>query len=234
MTEQDGPGIKPLVATDVACVQFRGNRLHVLLIRRKNPPFQGNWAFPGGFVEENESLRTAAERELREETGVTGSGLQQFYTAGDPGRDPRGRVITICFCALLPPGPVQLCAETDASEARWFPVQEPPSLAFDHHQVLSKLQKHLKEQFLVGLDAFDLLPEPFELGELYALLGDVYEEGVSKSSFEEQVNALPYLKLDQTTDGGMQKYTVQEEGEGMGPGICFWNRGVATLQNDPN
>ncbi|MHB2019296.1 MAG: NUDIX domain-containing protein, partial [Candidatus Xenobia bacterium] len=102
-----------------------GRQLQALLIERKYPPFEGNWALPGGFVLPEESLEEAARRELEEETGVTDVYLEQLFTFGDVGRDPRGRVITVAWFALIA-ADRRLHATTDASRAAWFSVSELP------------------------------------------------------------------------------------------------------------
>ena len=117
------------VTVDVVIFTIRDGALHVLLVRRAAPPFAGRHAIPGGFVHEAESLEAAARRELAEETGVHDVYLEQLYTFGDPGRDPRGRVITVAYFALIASDETPLRAGTDAAEARWFPVARVPPLA---------------------------------------------------------------------------------------------------------
>ena len=108
----------------------------VLLVQRHNEPFQGSWALPGGFVEEMEPLEDAARRELREETGVEVSELTQVMTVGEPGRDPRGWTVSVVYLARLDPKSVKLAAGDDAADARWFPLDALPELAFDHRMIL--------------------------------------------------------------------------------------------------
>src|SRR5262249_30050894 len=120
------------VTVDVVIFTIRAGALHVLLVRRARPPFARRHAIPGGFVDEGESLEAAARRELAEETGLRDVYLEQLYTFGDPGRDPRGHVVTVAYFALIASDPTPLHAGTDAAEAGWFPVGALPSLAFDH------------------------------------------------------------------------------------------------------
>src|SRR5258708_27601294 len=126
---------KLLVTVDIVLFTIRDRRLHLLLIRRLAKPFENRYALPGGFVREEESLDAAAIRELREETGVEQVYLEQLYTFGDPTRDPRGRVITVAYYALVP-DTLALRAGTDASDAAWFEATELPVLAFDHRKIV--------------------------------------------------------------------------------------------------
>src|SRR5262245_16512107 len=116
------------VAVDLVIFTVRDGVLQVLLIERGIPPYKGQWALPGGFVRERETLEEAARRELQEETGLDDVYLEQLYTFGDPDRDPRGRTIAVAYYALTPPAPVQ--ASSDAATAAWHPAARPPRLAF--------------------------------------------------------------------------------------------------------
>ena len=131
----------PAVSVDIVLFNRSGNRIEVLLIKRKHPPFEGRWAFPGGFVDPNEPLEDAAQRELLEETGITGITLDQFRAFGDPGRDPRGHNVSIVFTAVLDDKPIAVAAD-DAADARWLSARRPPRLAFDHNEILRLALKH--------------------------------------------------------------------------------------------
>jgi 8-oxo-dGTP diphosphatase len=129
----------PRVTVDVVVVASLRGKPEVLLIRRENPPFQGHWALPGGFVEPYEPLERAARRELWEETGVEPEHLEQMYTFGDPGRDPRGWTVSVAYLALLSGEEAQALhpqAGSDASAVSWFGLDDLPPLAFDHAQIL--------------------------------------------------------------------------------------------------
>lgn len=136
---------RPALTVDVAIVT-REAQSRVLLIRRQKEPFAGSWALPGGFVDENEKLGDAARRELVEETGVSGANLEQLYTAGDPGRDPRGWVVSVAYLAQVDPGAVKPVAADDAGEVGWFPLDELPSLAFDHAMLLERARARLRDR----------------------------------------------------------------------------------------
>jgi 8-oxo-dGTP diphosphatase len=133
------------VTVDLVLVT-REKRPRVLLIRRKQEPFAGKWALPGGFVDENEPLETAARRELREETGLHVDELQQMHTFGDPGRDPRGWTISVAYLARVDAAVLQPRADDDAAEVGWHNLRHPPPLAFDHAQILAWVRGWLKER----------------------------------------------------------------------------------------
>lgn len=134
---------RPALSVDIVVFHSEGDRLQVLLVRRGQPPFAGCWALPGGFVGIDESLDDAARRELEEETGVRQAEVRQFYAYGDPDRDPRGRVVTVAYYALIP-GKVPVQGGDDAAEARWFAVDDLPELAFDHAQIIHDALQHLR------------------------------------------------------------------------------------------
>jgi 8-oxo-dGTP diphosphatase len=138
---------RPSVTVDVVMVAPFEGRLRVVLIRRRNPPFAGCWALPGGFVEPNEPLEAAARRELWEETGAEPAHLEQLYTFGDPGRDPRGWTITVAYLALLGEDDGrawQPQAGSDAGEVGWFDLDDLPPLAFDHADILAHAARRVR------------------------------------------------------------------------------------------
>jgi len=135
---------RPAVTADSLIFGYMNQSLHVLLIERGNEPFKGKWAFPGGFIDENETIEDCAARELIEETGLEGITLEQFYTFSDPDRDPRGRTISVAFLAYIDIEDFQPKAGDDAAKIQWFPVNALPELAFDHDQVLIKALETLE------------------------------------------------------------------------------------------
>ena len=136
---------RPALTVDLVLVT-REARPRVLLIRRKHDPFAGSWAFPGGFVDENEKLIDAARRELKEETGVEVPDIEQLYTAGDPGRDPRGWTVSVAYLARVDPALLTPVAADDAEAVGWFPVDEPPPLAFDHAMILARARGRIVDR----------------------------------------------------------------------------------------
>ena len=138
---------RPALAVDVVVFQSKNDQLRVLLIQRAQSPFEGSWALPGGFVGMQESLESAAARELAEKTGLEGCDLEQFHTYGDPLRDPRGRVVSVAYYAILPPEtPIFIREGGDAKLARWFPLADLPELAFDHCQMIQNAYFHVRNR----------------------------------------------------------------------------------------
>lgn len=136
------PFPRPSVTADVACFAEEDGGTYLLLIQRNHDPYAGRWALPGGFVDENEALEAAARRELEEETKLTVGEIEQFGAYGDPGRDPRGHTVTVAYIARLS-GRVEVTGSDDAASAEWFPIDELPSLAFDHDRVIADAIRRL-------------------------------------------------------------------------------------------
>ena len=177
---------KLLVTVDIVLFTIRERHLHVLLIRRLAKPFENRFALPGGFVREEESIEDAAIRELREETGVEKVYLEQLYTFGDPKRDPRGRVITVAYYALVPHTQA-LHAGTDAADAAWFPVAELPSLAFDHRKIVEYAHQRIRNKLDYTNVGFELLPSKFTLSELQVVHEAILGENLDKRNFRRKV-----------------------------------------------
>ena len=136
---------RPMVAADAAVFGFFAGKVKLLLVNRRNEPFKGKWALPGGFVDIDEELEDAVARELAEETGLRGVRLEQMHTFGRCGRDPRGRVITVTFMGIVTEGEPKVQAGDDAAKARWFDIEKlPKDLAFDHSKVVRFAIEKLK------------------------------------------------------------------------------------------
>jgi len=188
----------PRPALTVDCVVFgldESQQLKVLLIQRSNEPFAGYWALPGGFVDMDESLETAALRELEEETGVRDLFIEQLYTFGAPGRDPRGRVVSVAYYALvnLSEHPVQ--AASDARAAKWFVLGQLPKLAFDHQDILRAAEKRLQAKVRYQPIGFELLPEVFTLTQLQQLYETVLGlDKLNKRNFRTRILKMGVLE----------------------------------------
>lgn len=184
MAASDFP--KPSVTVDVVIITLRGEELQVLLVKRDLAPYKGRWAVPGGFVHLDESLETAARRELCEETGVIDVYLEQLYTFGDPERDPRGRVISVAYIALVP-APLAVEAGSDAREARWWPLHALPALAFDHEKIVQLALTRLRYKIEYSAVGFRLLPACFTLSELQRAYEIILGEPLDKRNFRRRI-----------------------------------------------
>lgn len=178
---------RPSVTVDVVIFSLVGDDLQVLLIRRKYAPFKGEWAIPGGFVRPDESLEEAALRELAEETGVADVYIEQLYTFGDPGRDPRTRVITVAYFALVPQDAIRPRPGDDATETGWFSVFDLPPLAFDHRQILEYALTRLRYKLEYSSVGFRLLPDVFTLTELQKAYETILGETLDKRNFRRKI-----------------------------------------------
>jgi 8-oxo-dGTP diphosphatase len=182
------------VTVDIVIFTLREGSLQVLLVKRGVPPFEGQYAIPGGFIRGDESLEEAALRELHEETGVRNVFLEQLYTFGDPKRDPRGRVITVAYYALIASDKLALVAGADAAEAQWFPASSVPPLAFDHKSILDYALERLRNKLEYTTVGFQLLPEKFTLGELQAVYEAILGRPLDKRNFRRKLALLGILK----------------------------------------
>lgn len=180
----------PAVTADVVVFTIDAGRLAVVLIRRAEWPHAGKWALPGGFVGIDESLKRAAWRELREETGLNAAYLEQLGAFGRPDRDPRERVITVAYIALVPADRLELQAGSDAKEARLFGVDQLPELAFDHASIIRHAIERVRERLDTAAVATRLMPESFTLPELQGACEAVAGKRIDKRNFRKKLGAL--------------------------------------------
>ena len=180
---------RPSVTVDLVIFTIAEDDLKVLLIRRGQEPFKGRWALPGGFVEIDESLERAAARELKEEVGVTNVYLEQLYTFGEPKRDPRGRVISVSYFALVDAERQRIVAASDAAEAQWHSVFGAPKLAFDHAKILDYAVWRLRNKIEWTTVGYELLPKKFTLSELQRVYEIILQRPVDKRNFRKKVLA---------------------------------------------
>lgn len=190
--EYERPGLT------VDCVIFgldlEEESLKVMLIERELEPFKGMWAIPGGFVHDSETLTEAATRELREETGIKDIFLEQLYTFGNPGRDPRGWVVSVAYYALVSPEQHSIHAATDARQAKWFPVTTLPHLAFDHAQILGTALERIRGKLTYAPIGFELLPNKFTIKQIQKLYEIVLGRKLDNRNFRKKIFVMDVLR----------------------------------------
>ena len=184
---------RPALTVDCVVFGFDGGALQILLIRRGIEPFLGAWALPGGFVRMDEGLEAAARRELEEETGLRDLFLEQLFTFGGVDRDPRGRVVSVAWYALVRPDLHPARGDTDASEAGWFGVGAVPELAFDHGAIVATALERLRGKVRYQPVGFELLPRKFTLGQLQALYEAILGRAIDKRNFRKKVLGYGFL-----------------------------------------
>ena len=171
----------PSVTTDCVIFGYDGTKLNVLLIERGIEPFKGRWAFPGGFIKMDETALMGAKRELLEETGLKDAYIRQFHTFSEVDRDPRERVITIAYYALVRISEVK--GGDDAARAKWFPLDQIPSLAFDHDMILRQATAELRKQIHFEPIGFELMPEKFTMTQLQHLYEAILDVKFDRRNF---------------------------------------------------
>jgi 8-oxo-dGTP diphosphatase len=174
--------------------------LQVMLIERDLAPFEGEWALPGGFVRVDETLDDAARRELHEETGLTEIYLEQLYTFGALNRDPRERVVSVAYYALVNPTGHTVEASTDARRAAWFSVTNLPPLAFDHAEILEAARERLRNKVRYQPIGFELLPEQFTLRQLQEMYEVILGRELDKRNFRKKVLGMRIVKETSETE----------------------------------
>ena len=194
----------PSVTTDCVIFGFDGTKLNVLLVERGIEPFKGRWAFPGGFLKMDESAEEGALRELQEETGLQGAYIKQFHAFTDPQRDPRERVLTIAYYALVRRQEVR--GGDDAAKVEWFALDKVPSLAFDHGLILRTALMELRKQIHFEPVGFELLPEKFTIKELQLLYEAILDVKFDRRNFYNKMRHLEILtQLDETVKNSPKK-----------------------------
>lgn len=182
------------VTTDSVVFGFDGKKLHVLLIERGGEPYKGSWAIPGGFIHMDETVEEGAFRELKEETGMENLYLEQFHVFSAVDRDPRERVLTVAFFALVNKSDYQVIAGDDAAKAAWYSLNELPKLAFDHKDIILSARKHLQDRMRAKPLAFNLLDEKFTMTEIQTLFEAVYNITYDRRNFYRKIMATGFLK----------------------------------------
>jgi 8-oxo-dGTP diphosphatase len=187
----------PRPSLTVDCIIFgldESSKLKVLLIQRGHDPYKDRWALPGGFVDMDEDLEAAALRELKEETGVTDVFIEQLFTFGTPGRDPRGRVVSVAYFALVNLKQHKISADTDAIDVKWFDINELPPLAFDHDEIMATAISRLRGKVRYQPIGFELLPETFTLTQLQNLYETILGKTLNKRNFRTKIIKMKILK----------------------------------------
>jgi 8-oxo-dGTP diphosphatase len=183
------------VAVDAVVFGYTSKEgLSVLLVKRDVEPFKDSWALPGGLVGDDESLEEAVQRELKEETGVGINYLEQLYSFGKPGRDPRNRVVSVTYYGLVKPDAFELKADTDANDAAWFNIKRLPNLAFDHGDIIARAHDRLKNKILYEPVGFELLEEKFPFSELEKLYVAVLDRPIDRRNFKKKVTKFGFLE----------------------------------------
>jgi len=185
---------RPALTTDICLFTVVEDDLQVLLIRRALEPFQGSWALPGGFLQETETLDQCAARELKEETGAAVAHLEAFATFSEPGRDPRYRVVTAAYFALVPAADHALQSGSDADDARWYSLQRLPDLAFDHGEIIAAARRALVARLDREPLALALLPARFTLTRIQKIYEAVEGQPLDKRNFRRSILARGWLR----------------------------------------
>ncbi|MBX7246485.1 MAG: NUDIX hydrolase [Candidatus Sumerlaeaceae bacterium] len=182
------------VMTDVVLFTFDDQQLKVLLVRRAKPPFEGLWAFPGGFVEDNEELEACAARELKEETGLSGARLKQFGAVGSVGRDPRGRSVSVIYFGAVAAEVSKPQGADDADEATFHAVKRRPRLAFDHETIIKQLLGHLREEITQSEILFDFFRSVIPSTDMLALVEQIWGTTADRRKWDGWMHSLPFLQ----------------------------------------
>nr|WBO77086.1 NUDIX hydrolase [Streptomyces sp. SBE_14.2] len=215
------------VTVDLAVFTIRDGTLRVLLVERGQDPYAGRWALPGGFVQPDEAAETAARRELAEETGltdVTGLHLEQLRTYSEPDRDPRMRVVSVAFTALLPDAP-EAHGGSDAADARWVPYDKAVDLAFDHDRILADARERVGAKLEYTCLATAFCPPEFTLGELQQVYEAVWGTALDRPNFRRKVLATAGF-VEQVA--GASRLTG-----GRGKPAALYRAGTATALHPP-
>lgn len=192
------------IAVDAIVFGYSENKLNVLLIKQKYGLLKNMWALVGGFVKDNETLSEAVNRELLEEAGIKVNYLEQLYTFGDNiTRDPRFRVVTVAYFALVNSTKLVLTADSDAEDARWFSIDDLPNLAFDHQDILLAARHRLKSKLTYQPIGFDLLPKEFLFSELENLYCTILEKEIDRRNFRKKI--LSFGIVEETEKFGNKK-----------------------------
>ena len=185
---------RPVLTTNIVVFTLRDEQLKLLLVRRANPPYQDYWALPGGVVGEDEDIEANAMRKLAEGTGVSGVYLEQLCTFGDPGRDPRERVISVAYYALVPSERLRLRTDERGEGVGWFAIDERPELAFDHGDMVEVAHQRLAAKLDYSTIAFQFMPQRFTLSDLQNVYQMILNCELDKRNFRKRMLAMDQIR----------------------------------------
>lgn len=185
---------RPVLTTNVVVFTLRDEQLKLLLIRRRNAPFQGCWSLPGGVVGTDEDVEANAMRKLEDSTGLSGIYLEQLYTFSAPERDPRERVISVAYYALVASKRLQLRTDEDSEGVGWFSLNELPELAFDHAQMVDTAHQRLAAKLDYSTIAFQFMPELFTLSDLQNVFQIILNRDLDKRNFRKRMRAMEQIR----------------------------------------
>lgn len=209
---------RPAVATDIAAFGIFEGVLSLLLIERGAEPFRGRWALPGGFLRPDETLAACAARELAEETGLAGATVEPFATYSEPGRDPRGWVLSAAFFALLPRGLHPVSAGSDAARVAWQPVSALPTLAFDHDRIVADALAAMREAVEQRPLVARLLPARFTLSEWQAVTEVLLGRPLDKRNFRRRIMEAGWVEETDQYERGAHRPAMLYRPGGGAPG----------------
>ncbi|MDQ8199900.1 NUDIX domain-containing protein [Pelagicoccus enzymogenes] len=197
---------RPALTVDAVIFGLDEDELKILLIQRAGEPFKGQWAFPGGFVDMDETTEKAVLRELEEETGIKDVFLEQLYTFSGVDRDPRERVVSVAYFGLVKPAGIQMAAASDAQDVQWFAIDDIPELAFDHAEILDVALKRLRGKIRYEPIGFELLPKEFIMSQLLKLYSNALRKPIDKRNFIRKIKKLGILnELDKKRRDGAHR-----------------------------
>jgi len=185
---------RPALTVDCVIFGFDGKSLRILLIERGLEPYKGSWALPGGFVRMDETVEEAAIRELQEETNVKGVYLSQLSVFSEVERDPRGRVITVAFYALVKPSDHDVIGGDDAASAQWFSLDDYPIPVFDHEQIIKAAYSQLQRNFRAGNVGLEMFEDKFSISQLYTLHSLVTQKDIDRRNFYKKMTSFDYIE----------------------------------------
>jgi 8-oxo-dGTP diphosphatase len=185
---------RPVLTTNIVIFTLRDEQLKVLLIRRRNPPFQGCWSLPGGVIGTDEDVEANAMRKLEDSTGLSGIYLEQLYTFSAPERDPRERVISVAYYALVASKRLQLRTDEDSEGVGWYSLNELPELAFDHAQMVDTAHQRLAAKLDYSTIAFQFMPELFTLSDLQNVFQIILNRDLDKRNFRKRMRAMEQIR----------------------------------------